>query len=129
MNWSFGKNIYPCDHGEPVPAKTKPSTRETPPGKRNTREPNTERCLFCEEPAEDGNRLRKCATLQMDSKVRKCAHILRDENLLRKISAGDLIAIDACYHINCLANMYYRANLIMKVSDESESESTKLLKA
>ena len=49
------------------------------------------------------------ATLGLDYKVRKCANLIGDEALLRKISIGDLVAIDAFYHLSCLTGLYRKA--------------------
>ena len=51
------------------------------------------RCLFCEtssasEPPQE------VSILQVDTRVRNCSHVLLDECLLAKLSAGDLIAQD-----------------------------------
>ena len=42
--------------------------------------------------------LRKASTLGLDKKVRDCAQMLGDKRLLRKLSSGDMVAIDAVYH-------------------------------
>ena len=53
--------------------------------------------------------LSKVATLELDIKVRQSAIKLQDEQLLAKLSSGDLIAQDAQYHVQCLASLYNRA--------------------
>ena len=57
-------------------------------------EPIDTPCLFCDEL---GNKkeLRKAATVGLDKKVKDCARVLGDKNLLSKLSAGDLISINA----------------------------------
>ncbi len=42
-------------------------------------------------------------------KVRKCALELNDTALLAKLSAGDMIAIEAKYRRKCLIALYNRA--------------------
>ena len=43
--------------------------------------------------------------LEVDEKVRECAILLQDGKLVAKLSAGDLIAIDAKYHVKCLVSL------------------------
>ncbi len=52
--------------------------------------------MFCDEV---GNKkeLRKAATLGLDNKVNDCVWLLGDKHLLSKLSAGDMIAINAVY--------------------------------
>ena len=49
-------------------------------------------CFFCSKP-ETNEKLHEVSTFQVDFRVRKCAHELQDEDLLAKLSAGDLIAL------------------------------------
>ena len=63
-------------------------------------------------------RLHSASTLEADEKVRECAFLLKDNNLFAKLSAGDLIAIVARYHENCLVGLYNRAR-------QSNSPTTK----
>ena len=65
-------------------------------------------CFFCDKKAEAGECLRKAATLELDFRVRKCAQQLQDEPLLAKLSAGDMVALDAEYHNKCLVSLYNR---------------------
>jgi hypothetical protein len=53
--------------------------------------------------------LSKASTFGVDIKVRQCATKLQDKQLLAKLSAGDLIAQDAQYHVLCLVSLYNRA--------------------
>ena len=48
-------------------------------------------CLQCEQAG--GKSLRKAAIFGLDVKVRRCAAIIGDKTLIRKLSAGDMIAI------------------------------------
>lgn len=63
-------------------------------------------CFFC---GENDGVLHKASTMRLNQNVRECAHDLRDRNLLAKLSAGDMVAIDAVYHNICLAKIYKRA--------------------
>lgn len=56
--------------------------------------------------------LHKASTFNLDSQVLKCAHDLQDESLLAKLSAGDMIALEAKYHLQCLVSLYNKANLM-----------------
>ena len=50
--------------------------------------------------------LHQVLTFQLEKHVRKCENILEDNALLGKLSAGDMIALDAMYHSTCLLNLY-----------------------
>ena len=47
-------------------------------------------------------------TKNVDARVRHCAITLVDERLIAKLSAGDMMAIEAKYHARCLAGLYNR---------------------
>lgn len=66
-------------------------------------------CFFCAKPGTAGKSLCKASTFGMDVRVRQCAVKLQDKELLAKLSAGDLIAQDAKYHLPCLVSLYNRA--------------------
>ena len=51
-------------------------------------------------------------TFQLEKRVRKCANILGDNDLLGKLSAGDMIALDKMYHSTCFLNLYSECNLM-----------------
>ena len=75
------------------------------PHSSETRQDN---CFFCQQPpGHDG--LHAAATFQLDQKVSTCPTLLQDTQLLRKLSAGDMVAIEAKYHIQCLVGLYNRA--------------------
>ena len=56
----------------------------------------------------DGKTLHQVSTFQADKRVRDAALFLNDKELLAKLSAGDMIAMEAKYHSQCLANLYNR---------------------
>lgn len=62
--------------------------------------------------------LHAASTLEVDQKVRECAFLLNDSKLIAKLSAGDLIAIEARYHAKCLVGLYNQAR-------QSNSPTTK----
>ena len=69
-------------------------------------------CIFCGEVGEIKRRgsFHKAATFGLHSKVCKCAETLGDRKLISKLSAGDMIAIDAEYHLSCLTKLYRAAS-------------------
>ena len=78
--------------------------------RRNSNEKNEvakEDCLFCG--GKEGN-LHIVLTFWLDAKVRQCARILEDNFLFGKLSAGDMVALDAMYHAKCLIALYNKAN-------------------
>ena len=62
-------------------------------------------CFFCDKAGD----LHAVTTLEVDQKVRECVLQLKDNRLIAKLSAGDLIAIDAMYHAKCLTSLYNQA--------------------
>ena len=60
-------------------------------------------CFFCDDTTGD---LRKAETLALDTRVRRIAVEISDTNLLAKLSVRDMVAVDAVYHLNCLASFY-----------------------
>jgi len=77
-------------------------------------------CFICDE---SDNVLHEVTTFEVDFRVRKCADILQDTKLLAKISAGDLIALEARYHSRCLVGLYNRAAAAEK-NDSNEPFSS-----
>ena len=65
--------------------------------KRTSGNTDQESCIFCS--VVSGN----CATMKLDHDIRRMATELQDSSLLVRISEGDLIAIEAKYHFNCLS--------------------------
>ncbi|PIK35048.1 hypothetical protein BSL78_28134 [Apostichopus japonicus] len=58
------------------------------------------------------NSLRKAATFQMDRRVRACATLLGDTELLGRLSGWDMVALDAQYHPQCLIGLYNRTRKV-----------------
>ena len=69
--------------------------------------------------------LRKASTLGLDKRVRDRAQMLGDKRLLRKISSGDMVAIDAVYHRACLTRFYRQAETVG--CDMTESYKTQVI--
>ena len=64
--------------------------------------------------------LHHASTFGLDARVRQCALQLQDQNLLAKLSAGDLIAMErAKYHNQCLISLYNGASRQTKESDDT----------
>ena len=71
---------------------------------------NSPACFFCDKINETENDvLHKASQFNIDRNVRTPAIQLQDTKLLAKLAAGDMMAIDAVYHINCLMDLYNRA--------------------
>lgn len=78
-------------------------------------------CFFCDQPRALKNPLHNVCTFGLDARVRRCAFALQDQKLLAKLSAGDLVALEACYHSSCIATLYKRAETVSK----DEPDNTK----
>ena len=113
----------------PVPTKTRASSTNAA---NNTLTNESEIssnsiCILCDRPQGD-EKLSKCSTFGIDYKIRQCAHVIGDQDLIGKLSVGDLIAIDACYHLKCLIGLYRKAKAV-ESSDDNEAHLTKVIKA
>ena len=65
-------------------------------------------CFFCgKSPGTSG--LHEVATFQVDKRVKACAVLLEDTELLAKLSTADMVALEAKYHAKCLVSLYNRA--------------------
>ena len=69
------------------------------------------------------------STFGIDSNVHEAAIILilNDTALLAKLSAGDIVALDAMYHLQCPTKLYHTANMFqnsqpMKMFEEENIE-------
>ncbi|CAH0381202.1 unnamed protein product [Bemisia tabaci] len=76
-------------------------------------------CLFCEK--EDGT-LHAIETKELSDKIKLFAEILQDQKILAKISEGDAIAIEAKYHLECLARFYNRKRSADRQENRHDSE-------
>ena len=61
-------------------------------------------CFFCEEGYEEGD-LHQVLTFDADINMRSMITELQDTKLLARIVGGDLIAMEAKYHLKCLVNL------------------------
>lgn len=72
-------------------------------------------CFFCSKSEDKGcGKLHQVTTLELDARVRHCAHILNDCTLIANLSAGDMIALEAKYHAVCLVSLYKKVHCIWK---------------
>ena len=62
---------------------------------------NVSNCMFCDKGQEEGD-LHLVSTFDADSSIRIMITELQDTDLLARIVGGDLIAIEAKYHLKCL---------------------------
>ena len=68
----------------------------------------TDVCFFCGKlPGTSG--LHEAATFQVNERVKACAVLLEDTELLAKLSTADMVALEAKYHTKCLVSLYNRA--------------------
>ena len=80
-------------------------------------------CFFCDTEAQAGESLYRASTLHLDVRVRHCALHLQDKALLAKLSAGDMVALDAEYHIKCLVSLYNRTREAKTCTTESDVDA------
>ena len=55
--------------------------------------------------------LTKVETVSLDSHVRQIAEVLRDTKLLAKLSGGDMVAIDAQYHLRRFGSILWERKI------------------
>ena len=48
--------------------------------------------------------MHRCQTLELNQKVREIATEMGDNQMLAKLSQGDMVAVDAKYHLRCLVD-------------------------
>ena len=102
---------YGCQKLQCFKSSTEPSADsskcETPRSLRSCGNAKnfTGKYFFCNQTVED-DVLHQCQTLYMDVRVRKIAQELGDAKLLAKLGEGDMVAVKAVYHSNCLKKLY-----------------------
>ncbi|KAG1712127.1 hypothetical protein GQR58_002434 [Nymphon striatum] len=79
-------------------------------------------CFLCSE-SKTKEKLHKVCTLLLDLRVRRVAYDLQDEKLMTFLSTGDLISLEAKYHLRCLANLYNKAR---KITTKDKDKDTSL---
>jgi len=78
------------------------------------------KCIFCEE---GSDKLHQFCTLKSDTSVRSMAKDLQDASLLAKIEGGDLIALEAKYHLSCLVKLRNRHRSYLRGIQNASSKS------
>ena len=82
-------------------------------------------CIFCNE---QNGHLHEFRTLDADENVRRMATDLQDTALLSTIEGGDLVALDAKYHLACLAGLRNRHRSFIRQNQDSLSSHTEDMK-
>ena len=75
-------------------------------------------CFLCGESGTET--LHGVATYQVDTRVRKCAAQVGDNELLARLSMGDMVALEAKYHSKCLLALYYRAKTTVEAEPKTD---------
>ena len=71
--------------------------------------------LFGDSAGKEG--LHEASTFQLDKNVRRAATLIGDMQLLGRLSAGDMVTLEAKYHTNCLLKLYNRARACKNNAD------------
>ncbi|ELU07992.1 hypothetical protein CAPTEDRAFT_216620 [Capitella teleta] len=81
-------------------------------------------CFFCDKPASKKEKLSKALTKEVDLKVREAAESVGDSNLLNKLSAGDMVSIEAKYHPKCQVTLYNHARSAHARSADTQNHAS-----
>ena len=102
--------------------KRKKSTEEEPGSskeKRTQRQSlDKEACLFCQKAH---GHLHEFTTFGADTNLRMMARELNDTELMARISIGDVVAIEAKYHLQCLTFYRNRHRSFLRQKESSEA--------
>lgn len=100
--------------------KNSAAESDPPSKRRSTLERNKDLCIFCEMNTLEKNH--EFTTYNANKSVSQMATEMEDMDLMMKLSEGDLVAIEAKYHFNCLSRYrnHYRSHLRAR-SDLSSS--------
>ena len=69
----------------------------------------------------------KVSTFDIDREISACAFKVCNEELIRKLSGGDLIAQDAEYHLHCLTKLYREPESV-DAKDKKSDDRVMILK-
>ena len=85
-------------------------------------------CLFCQQ---EGGNLHEFRTLEANKSVRQMAIHLQDTELMARIEGGDLVALEAKYHLECLTGLHncHRSFKLQQVKECGESFEESQVKA
>ena len=78
--------------------------------------------LFCDESAGLFGDLHEVSTKEIDWKVRKCALVLEDTELIAKLAPVDMIALKVKYHTKCLLRLYDNAKKAADRQDNNKQQ-------
>ena len=106
-----------CNSNDRHSELTERKSRRLSGGVSNTKL-SVDTCVFC---LQSEGKLHNCTTLEIDKTLRDMATCLQDFELLSRIEGGDLVAIEAKYHLKCLTK--YR-NRYRGVKRKQETSST-----
>ena len=82
-------------------------------------------CFLCEgQPTRIESR--EAMTVKLNEKLKKCVAVLHDENLIAKLSAGDVVAQEFEYHPTCLTVLYNKKRTVLN-KQRSKEDFTKSL--
>ena len=84
-------------------------------------------CFFCRQIAGPEG-LRQASTFKLDRRLRACALLLEDTDMLAKLSSGDVVALEVKYHAKCLTSYYNRARKV-KAAESKDEERTRRISA
>ena len=105
--------------------KRKQEDEDQRTSKRSARQSHDkESCIFCSEMA---GKLHECATMNIGDELRKMATELHDSNLLAKVSSGDVVAIEAKYHFECLSKYRNKHRALQRSISSMQSEKDDVL--
>ena len=89
--------------------------------KRRQASKNDVVCIFCDKGSDEI--LHDFTSLTVDEKIRDMAKELEDFELLSRMSRGDLVAIDAKYHIGCLTKFRNSYRSLKRKEDNMDEDS------
>ena len=124
------RNRYDNQHFERANKRQKLSAE---PGNSSSSTPSTKtrshfqaqnfqnKCFLCGAVTKES--LHQVQTFKLDQHVRDAAERLMDEELLAKLSEGDLVATEACYHSTCLTTLYNKVRIINSSKSENEKRN------
>ena len=89
-----------------------------------------QKCLFCGEEGKESDVLHAVSTFDADKNIRAMITELKDAQLMKRIVGGDLMAMEAKYHLTCLTklrNLYRshtrKTNHTPELTDQRMNES------
>uniref|UniRef100_UPI00358EDFCA uncharacterized protein n=1 Tax=Myxine glutinosa TaxID=7769 RepID=UPI00358EDFCA len=89
---------------------------------------DVEKCIFCEKGKEE-DALHEVSTLEADNNIREMITELNDTKLMTRIVGGDLIALEAKYHLLCLVSLRNRYRYHMRASQTLDNDDEKMNEA